>query len=103
MLTKTVFTGLLCAGLLHSLPVFGQDDYPWADVAVPQTLYSSPLAGYQRHSPQPPQTPGNWREANDTVARIGGWQAYAAEVWEASQNGDGDQPAEESPRPHHNH
>lgn len=100
MFTKQVSTGLLCAGLLFSLPVIAQSNYPWADVAVPGTVYSSPIADYQRHSPQ---TPGDWREANDTVARIGGWQAYAAEVWEASQNGGEDHPAEESPHQHHNH
>ncbi len=100
MFTKSIFTRPLCAGLLCALPVMAQGESPWADVAVPETQYSSPLVDYQRHSPQ---TPGNWREANDTVARIGGWQAYATEVWEASQDGGDDKAAEESPHQHHNH
>lgn len=100
MFSYSFAKGPLCAGLLVALPVVADSSKPWADAAVPATTYSSPLADYQRHSPQ---TPGNWREANDTVARIGGWQAYAAEVWEASQNREDDQPSEESPHQHHNH
>ena len=29
--------------------------------------------------------PGSWRGANDEVARIGGWKAYAREAYEASK------------------
>lgn len=45
--------------------------------AVPPTVYRSPLAGYRALRDQPV---GSWREANDTVGRIGGWRAYAREV-----------------------
>jgi hypothetical protein len=100
MFSYSFTKGLLCAGLLFSLPVVADSSKPWADVAVPVTSYSSPLADYQRHSPQ---TPGNWREANDTVGRIGGWQAYAAEVWEASRSSEGEHSEEEIPPRHHDH
>lgn len=38
--------------------------------------YRSAFEGYRRHDDQPV---GSWREANDLVGRIGGWQAYARE------------------------
>jgi hypothetical protein len=38
--------------------------------------YTSAFQGYRRFSDQP-VTP--WRESNDLVGRIGGWQAYARE------------------------
>ncbi len=100
MFTKPVFAGLLFAGLSLALPAAAQESAPWADAAVPEVRYEFPLAGYQHYSPQ---TPGDWREANETVARIGGWQAYAAEVWEARRERRGDQPSEESPHQHHDH
>ncbi len=72
-----------------------------ADAAVPvaDQEYHSPLANYQRWEYQ---APGDWRAANDRVAEIGGWQAYAAEVWEASQQADA---ADDEPdtADHHGH
>ena len=38
--------------------------------------YRSAFEGYRRYEEQPV---GSWREANDLVGRIGGWQAYARE------------------------
>ena len=38
--------------------------------------YPSAFEGYRPFTEQPV---GSWREANDVVARIGGWQAYARE------------------------
>ena len=38
--------------------------------------YRSAFEGYRRYDDQPV---GSWREANDLVGRIGGWQAYARE------------------------
>lgn len=48
-----------------------------ASAAVPPLVFQSTLAAYQRHAEQPV---GSWREANDTVNRIGGWRAYAREA-----------------------
>ena len=38
--------------------------------------YRSAFEGYRRYDDQPV---GSWREANDLVGRIGGWQAYSRE------------------------
>lgn len=49
--------------------------------------YQSAFDGYRRHSDQKVQP---WRDSNDLVGRIGGWQAYAresaAEAVPAGQN-----------------
>lgn len=39
--------------------------------------YRSAFEGYHAYGDQPV---GSWREANDTVRQIGGWQAYAREA-----------------------
>jgi hypothetical protein len=44
---------------------------------VPPAVYVSPLAGYRRLG-EDKAVP--WREANETVNRIGGWRAYAREA-----------------------
>ena len=44
---------------------------------VPRTVYRSPLPAGR---PRVDRPVGGWREANDTVARIGGWRAYAREA-----------------------
>ena len=48
---------------------------------VPRAAHSSAFAGYRRHADAPPV---GWKEANDTVTRIGGWRTYAREAAEAS-------------------
>jgi hypothetical protein len=45
--------------------------------AVPPVQHRSATASYRRHAEQPV---GSWRDANDTVTRIGGWRAYAREA-----------------------
>lgn len=45
--------------------------------AVPALAHTSSFAAYRRHAEAEPI---GWREANDTVARIGGWRAYAREA-----------------------
>lgn len=45
--------------------------------AVPAVIYRSSLASYRRLSAEPGVP---WREANETVGRIGGWRAYAREA-----------------------
>jgi len=44
-------------------------------------VHTSSFAAYRRHAEAEPI---GWREANDTVARIGGWRAYAREAAAAS-------------------
>lgn len=45
--------------------------------AVPALVHTSSFAAYRRHAAAEPI---GWREANDTVTRIGGWRAYAREA-----------------------
>ena len=49
-----------------------------ADAAVPALTYLSSFANYRRLSEE--SKPLSWREANDAVARIGGWRVYAREA-----------------------
>lgn len=46
-------------------------------VSVPPLSYQSSFAQYRRLDDS---RPISWREANDTVARIGGWRVYAREA-----------------------
>jgi len=57
-----------------------------AKASVPALSYRSSFARYRAFSDDKPLS---WREANDAVARIGGWRVYAREA----------QPPEDSPRP----
>ena len=45
--------------------------------SVPTLNYRSAFAGYRAFSDDKPLP---WREANEAVARIGGWRAYAREA-----------------------
>jgi hypothetical protein len=40
-------------------------------------VYQSPFSDYQAYKEQPI---GSWRDAIDTVGKVGGWQAYAREA-----------------------
>lgn len=46
--------------------------------AVPRTAWRSSLGDYRRYVE--PAANGSWRDANDTVTRIGGWRTYAREA-----------------------
>ena len=48
-----------------------------AKAKVPALVYESALANYVRMAELKPIP---WREANDTVTRIGGWRVYAREA-----------------------
>ena len=52
--------------------------------------YRSAFEGYRAFSDQPV---GSWRQANDLVAKIGGWQAYAREGQGGSPAGSASAPA----------
>jgi len=51
--------------------------------ATPPAAYVSPFAGYR---PFAHGSPAPWRGVNDEVGRIGGWKAYAREVFDAQQS-----------------
>jgi hypothetical protein len=48
-----------------------------AAASAPKAEHRSALAVYRRHAETQPKS---WRDANDTVARIGGWRVYAREA-----------------------
>ena len=54
---------------------------PAADADAAPPAYRSAFEGYQRYTEEKPV---NWKEANDSVARIGGWRAYAKEASQSS-------------------
>jgi hypothetical protein len=56
--------------------------------ATAPLVHRSTLSSYRRTGGEDPPATA-WREANDTVGRIGGWRAYAREV----QAGAGTAPA----------
>lgn len=45
--------------------------------STPSTPYSSVFESYKPHTDEPI---GNWKAANDTTARIGGWREYARQA-----------------------
>jgi len=53
---------------------------PRTNAAVP-TAFQSVLEGYK---PYTDEEIVNWKAANDTVAQIGGWRAYAKEAAQSS-------------------
>ncbi len=70
---------LLMATQLHAQPTATT---PRADpldpkASVPALRYESSFDPYRRLSSEKPVS---WREANDTVARIGGWRVYLREA-----------------------
>ena len=50
---------------------------PAATADAASLPYRSALEGYQRYTDEKTV---NWKEANDAVARIGGWREYAKEA-----------------------
>jgi hypothetical protein len=62
------------ASAQNSQPTLGSDSV--SQVSVSNTFRSA-FEGYQPHTDD---KTGNWKEANDTTARIGGWRAYAKEA-----------------------
>jgi len=65
---------LLTAGSLHAWSDTGNGASSPCEKAL---AYCSALEKHQPYQAQPVQP---WREANDTVGRIGGWRAYAREA-----------------------
>lgn len=57
--------------------------------------YVSPLRDYRAFADEPTAA---WREANDTVRRIGGWQAYSREAYQALRKPTPQAPTKPSPR-----
>ena len=84
-----VAAGLAVSATVHaqSAPKPATPDPLNPSAAVPAAIYASPLARYR---PAGDVKVGSWREANDTVTRIGGWRVYAREAAQP-------EPAEQAP------
>lgn len=65
---------------------------------VPSIVHRSSLTGYR--SVVEIET-GDWRAANDTVGRIGGWRAYSKEA-DAAREAERSAP-KDAPSPHRHH
>ena len=77
-LMPAIFVSLLALpAQAQPTPRIAAPDPMDAKAKVPALVYESALAGYLRMAEVKP-TP--WREANDTVTRIGGWRAYTREA-----------------------
>ena len=77
-------SALLAASLLATLTAQAQPAAKAArpdpldpKASVPALSYESSFAQYRRMGDEKPVS---WRDANDTVARIGGWRVYAREA-----------------------
>lgn len=66
---------LLLAGAVQAQTANGSESP--VPTGVADLKFRSALETYR---PYQEQAPESWREANDTVGRIGGWRAYAREI-----------------------
>ena len=79
-LTATLTTALLTSALAAQAQPdarVGKPDPLDPKASVPVVSYESSFSQYRRLGDEKPVS---WREANDTVARIGGWRVYAREA-----------------------
>ena len=82
---RAVHSALLTASLLATLTAAqaqtsaaaARPDPLDPKASVPTLRYESSFAQYRRLSEEKPVS---WRDANDTVTRIGGWRVYAREA-----------------------
>ena len=81
--TRTLLLLAACSGALQAAAQTAASARPApadpldATAAVPAPRYTSAFARFQSGDADKPVS---WREANDTVTRIGGWRAYAREA-----------------------
>lgn len=76
---STALRGLVAALIWLPAVAVGRPDPLDPAAPVPPLTHTSALTT----APSLSETPvGSWREANDTVNRIGGWRAYAREARE---------------------
>lgn len=75
-----------------------------SQATVPKGVYTSSFAAYRRLGEDKPLS---WREANDTVTRIGGWRVYTREAQQAepvaAPASAASQPPMAQPMPHGHH
>lgn len=76
-LLSSLFTFVLAAQAQAQAPAIPRPDPLDPKAQVPSVRYESTLAQFRRIGDDKPMA---WREANDAVARIGGWRVYAREA-----------------------
>ena len=76
-LPRLLLTLLLAAPAQAQTPIPTRPDPLDPKVQVPSVRYESSFAQFRRIGDDKPVA---WREANDAVARIGGWRVYAREA-----------------------
>lgn len=76
-LPSLLFTLLLAAQAQAQSPTTTRPDPLNPKAQVPSVRYESSFAQFRRIGDDKPLA---WREANDAVARIGGWRVYAREA-----------------------
>ena len=90
----------------QAVPAAGRADPMDPQAAVPAVSHASAFATYRAVGDG---QVGNWQEANRTVARIGGWRAYAREAAAPAPApapaapAPAPAPAARSPAAHHGH
>jgi hypothetical protein len=77
ILLCAVFLTAQAQALAQPAPAVRRADPLDPRAAVPALRHESALAQYRRFSDD---KTASWRDANDAVARIGGWRAYAREA-----------------------
>ena len=77
VLPSLLFTLLLAAQAQAQSPATTRPDPLDPKAQVPSVRYESSFAQFRRIGDDKPVA---WREANDAVARIGGWRVYAREA-----------------------
>jgi hypothetical protein len=76
-LSSLLFTMLLATQAQAQSPATTRPDPLDPKALVPSVRYESSFAKFRRIGDDKPVA---WREANDAVARIGGWRVYAREA-----------------------
>ena len=110
MLHRSLWASAAVIGLLltpsvyaQSAPATLQADPLNAKADVPAVTYRSVLGAYR---PAGDVKVGSWKDANETVARIGGWRVYAREASQpesASGTNPGGAPASQAAKPDAGH
>ncbi len=69
-----------CISAVFGHTVAAASDPANANAVIPANTYHSPFADYR---PLGEDKNSSWKDANDTVGKIGGWKAYAREAADA--------------------
>jgi hypothetical protein len=72
-----VLVACACSAALSAPAQSTKADPADAAASVPALVHRSSLGDYRRHADP---APADWKGANQTVERIGGWRAYAREA-----------------------